>query len=323
MRLLKIAGYIALALLLAAIAAGTYTKTMLPYTGEPPKITIKSSPSRVERGKYLANHVTVCMDCHSTRAQDLFAGPLVLGNFGGGGEKFSKEMGFPGNFNSRNITPYGLGKWTDGEIFHAITTGVNKDGKALFPVMPYHAYGKMDVEDVYSIIAYLRTLEPVKNEVPESEADFPVNFIINTMPAKASPGKRPAESDVLATGKYLVTAAACVECHSQTEKGAKIPGTEFGGGMQFQIPSGTVVSANITPDKKTGIGSWSEDAFVKRFKMYADSGYTPHKIGPKDMNTPMPWMMYAGMEEKDLRAIYTYLQSLDPIPHEIVKFTAN
>jgi mono/diheme cytochrome c family protein len=323
MRLLKIAGFIALALLLAAIAAGTYTKTMLPYTGEPPKITIQSSPSRIERGKYLANHVTVCMDCHSTRAQDLFAGPLVSGNFGGGGEKFSKEMGFPGKFYSRNITPYGLGNWTDGEIFHAITTGVNKDGKALFPVMPYHAYGKMDVEDVYSIIAYLRTLEPVKNEVPESEADFPVNFIINTMPAKASPGKRPAESDVLATGEYLVTAAGCVECHSQTEKGAKIPGTEFGGGMQFQIPSGTVVSANITPDKKTGIGSWSEDAFVKRFKMYADSGYTPHKIGPKDMNTPMPWTMYAGMEEKDLRAIYTYLQSLDPIPHQIVKFTAN
>ena len=93
--------------------------------------------------------------------------------------------------------------------------------------------------------------------------------------------------------------------------------------MEFQIPSGLVVSANITPDKKTGIGLWSEDAFVKRFKMYADSNYKPQKIGPNDMNTPMPWMMYAGMEDKDLKAIYAYLQSIDPIEHKVVKFTPN
>jgi mono/diheme cytochrome c family protein len=318
----KISGIVFLILLAVVAIAGIYVKTALPNTGPAPQLTIERTPERIKRGEYLANHVTVCMDCHSTRATDLYSGPLVEGNFGGGGEKFDKSMGFPGNFYSRNITPYGLGSWTDGEIFRAVTTGVNKDGKALFPVMPYHAYGQIDTEDIYSIIAYLRTLEPVKNDPPSSEADFPVNFIINTMPSAATPGKRPADNDLIAKGKYLATAAACVECHSKMDKGAKIPGSEYGGGMEFASPAGIVRSPNITSDKKTGIGQWTEEAFVKRFKTFADSGYIPHPVGLKDMNTPMPWMMYAGMEENDLKAIYAYLQSLEPIDHQVTKFTA-
>jgi len=320
---LKVAGAIFLVLIFFVAAGGIYVKTVLPNTSEAPQITIEKTPARIERGKYLANHISVCMDCHSTRDTTLFAGPIVAGNFGGGGEKFSQDMGFPGVFYSKNITPYALENWTDGEVFRAITEGVRKDGTALFPVMPYHAFGQLDQEDLYSIIAYVRSLPPVKNDVPESKADFPVNFLINTMPSKASLGNKPAESDMLATGKYLVTAAACVECHSKMDKGAKVPGTEFGGGMEFGLPAGTTRSANITSDKKTGIGAWSEEAFVKRFKMYADSSYSPHKVGPKDMNTPMPWMMYAGMTEKDLKAIYSYLQSLKPIQNEVVKFSAN
>jgi mono/diheme cytochrome c family protein len=320
-RIMKISGIIFLVLIIVATASGIYVKTALPNTGPAPELTIERTPERIERGKYLANHVTVCMDCHSTRSKDLFSGPLLPGNFGGGGEKFDKDMGFPGNFYSKNITPYGLSNWTDGEIFRAVTTGVNKVGKALFPVMPYHAYGQIDNEDVYSIIAYLRTLEPVKNDPPASEADFPVNFLINTMPKAGTPGKRPADNDILAKGKYLATAAACVDCHSQMDKGAKVPGTEYGGGMEFASPAGVVRSANITPDRETGIGQLTEEAFVKRFKVFADSSYIPHPVGPGEMNTPMPWIMYAGMEETDLQAIYKYLQSLTPIAHKVTKFT--
>ncbi|TDE17244.1 c-type cytochrome [Dyadobacter psychrotolerans] len=322
-KLLKIAGILLLIIVIIAAACGFYVKTMLPDVGPAQNFSLDRSDKRIQRGKYLANHVAVCMDCHSTRSQELFAGPLVAGNFGGGGEKFNKDMGFPGNFYSRNITPYALGSWTDGEIFRAITTGVSKDGHALFPVMPYHAYGKLDQEDLYSIIAYVRTLPAVKNDVPASEADFPVSLLINTMPVSASLSVRPKDTDILARGGYLVTAAACVECHSKMEKGAKVPGTEFGGGMEFGLPGGTVRSANITPDKTTGIGNWSEADFVKRFKLYADSAYVPHKVGPNDMNTPMPWTMYAGMEEDDLKAIFAYLKSLKPISHQVTKFSQN
>ena len=119
-------------------------------------------------GKYLANHEAVCLDCHSQLDYSLFAGPVKHGTFGAGGEKFGKELGFPGTIYSKNITAYSLNKWTDGEILRGITAGVNKDGKALFTLMPYHAYGKMDKQDVYSIIAYLRTLPAIKNEAPET-----------------------------------------------------------------------------------------------------------------------------------------------------------
>ncbi|WP_254560166.1 c-type cytochrome [Dyadobacter diqingensis] len=321
-RFLKIVGIILAVLILAAVGAATYVKTALPNVGEAPQLVIEKTPARVERGKYIANHVSVCMDCHSTRDWNRYTAPLA-GNFGGGGEKFSRDLGFPGEFYAKNITPYGLSQWTDGEVFRAITTGVSKKGNALFPVMPYHAFGQLDTEDIYSIIAYLRTLEPVKHDVPAAVADFPVNILINTMPAKAVPATKPAESDTLNYGKYLVTAASCVMCHSQMEKGQIVEGSEFGGGMEFKIPSGTVRSVNITPDKKTGLGLWNEDVFVKRFKMYADSGYVPHAIGPKDMNTPMPWTMYAGMKESDLKAIFAYLQTLPAKDHAVVKFEPN
>ena len=63
-------------------------------------------------------------------------------------------MGMPGQYFPSNITPAGLGDWTDGEVFRAITAGVSRDGKSLFPVMPYHYYGKMDREDIYSIMSW-------------------------------------------------------------------------------------------------------------------------------------------------------------------------
>jgi len=320
---LKIIGIILAILVLGIFAAGAYVKTALPNTGEAPTLTIERTPERIERGKYLANHVAVCMDCHSTRDWSKFAGPLADDKLGGGGEKFDPDMGFPGTFYARNITPYGLGSWTDGEVFRAVTTGVSKDGTALFPVMPYHSYGKMDKEDVYSIIAYVRSLSPVERKVPADSPEFPVNFLVNTMPAEAAFVTRPAEKEVLNYGKYLVTTAACVDCHSRTEKGSIIAGTEFGGGMEFKQPAGVVRSQNITPDMETGIGKWSKEDFVNRFKAYSDSNYKAAQLGPGDFNSPMPWSMYTGMKKSDLEAIYAYLHSLKPIKHQVVKFDKN
>lgn len=322
-KLFKILGFVLLAAILFAAAAATYVKTALPNVGEPPVISIERTPARIERGKYLANHVTVCMDCHSSRDWSLFSAPLAAGNFGGGGEIFSRDLGFPGVFYARNITPYGIGKWTDGEVFRAITTGQSRDGHALFPIMPYLNYGQLDQEDIYSIIAYVRTLAPVEHDIAPAEADFPVNILINTMPTKSNLTQRPAETDLVEYGRYMATAASCVECHSQREKGTKVPGTEYGGGMEFVMPNGVLRSANITPDEKTGIGLWTEDAFVKRFKAYADSTYKPHKVGPKEMNTAMPWMMYAGMKDTDLKAIFAYLRTVRPLDHKVVKFMPN
>ena len=153
----KWAAYVVISFILLVIIGVSYVVLALPDVGKPENITVAITPERVARGEYLANHVTMCTDCHSKRDWTVFAAPLVPGTLGGGGEKFDASVGFPGNVEVPNITPYNLKGWTDGEIFRAITCGVEKDGKAIFPLMPWPFYSKMDREDLYSIIIYTHT----------------------------------------------------------------------------------------------------------------------------------------------------------------------
>lgn len=309
-----------LVLAIIIIASGlTYIKFAMPNVGDPEVIEINTSPEHIQHGAYLANHVTVCMDCHSTRDWTLFSGPLEPGTLGKGGEHFGHEAGFPGDFYSKDITPAGLKDWTNGEIFRTITTGVNKNNVALFPVMPYSHYGKMDREDIYDIIAYIRSLPPIENKIPARTIDFPMNFIVNTIPEKASFTKKPPVSDSVAYGGYLVNAASCVECHTPADKGKIKTELSFSGGREFKMPNGIVRTANLTPDMNTGIGTWTVNNFLERFKEYADP-QNIHKVTAKEVNTVMPWTMYAGMDSSDLRAIYLYLRTVKPIQNKVVHF---
>jgi mono/diheme cytochrome c family protein len=321
-KILKISVRILLLLLLLIAGIITYVKLALPNVGDAPTLSIERTPERIERGKYLANHVTVCIDCHSTRDWSRFSGPPLEGTFGKGGDLFDQKFGFPGAFYSRNITPAGISRYTDGELFRVITTGVTKEGKAMFPVMPYHYYGRMDEEDIKSIIAYIRTLPAIKNDIPPSVADFPMSIIINTIPAKASFSKLPPKTDILNYGKYLVNAASCMECHTPFEKGKLIAGTEFGGGREFPFPDGSVVrSGNISSDAETGIGNWSEEYFVKMFKSRSDSTVLSRKLAPGEFNSIMPWYMYGNMHDEDLKAIFAYLKTVKPITNKVIKYS--
>jgi len=283
-------------------------------------ISVKSTSERVERGAYLANHIMVCMDCHSTRNWDRFSGPLVPGTLGKGGELFDQKMGFPGAFLSANITPFKLSNWTDAEIYRAITSGENKEGKALFPIMPYLAYGTVDTEDIYSIIAYIRTLAVIRSTPPPSDPAFPMNLIVRTFPKKAQPTVRPPESDTIKYGEYLVRASGCIECHTPAEHGQIVKSLAFTGGRVFLFANGMLTTPNITPDAETGIGKMNREDFIKRFKAYDPATYTAPKIGSKDMPTIMPWTMYAGMNINDLGAIYTYLRTLPEKKNVVVKW---
>jgi mono/diheme cytochrome c family protein len=141
------------------------------------------------------------------------------------------------------------------------------------------------------------------------------------MPAKGTPGKVPDPADKIAYGGYLITTAGCVECHSKTDdKGGVIAGTEFGGGMEFKMPGAILRSPNITPDQTTGIGNWTEAAFVSRFRQYADSNYHPPVVGKSEFNTPMPWLMFGKMKPQDLAAIYAYLKTVKPIQHKVMRY---
>jgi len=297
-----------------------YLKFFLPDI-ELQEINVDITQERLERGEYLANHVMVCMDCHSVRDWSLYSGPITPGTYGAGGDEFTKEMGFPGNFYAPNITPYHLNEWTDGEIYRAITTGVDKDGNALFPLMPYHSYGQADTEDIYSVIAYVRSLKPVEKDVKESEPDFPFSLIMHMIPKEGEPIELPSKSNKVEYGQYLATVAACADCHTPFEKGQPVQDMMYGGGREFELPFYIIRAPNITPDKATGIGTWTREAFVNRFQSY-DSIHELAKVNfPKEFNTLMPWNMYGGMKQDDLEAIYTFLNSLDPIENKVEKVT--
>jgi hypothetical protein len=323
-KIFKITGYLLGIIILLVAGLAGYVSFFLPNVGHAPDLKVDLTTKRVERGHYLANSVTLCMDCHSTRDWSLFSGPPKPGTNGMGGEHFNRDMGFPGDVYSRNITPSHLKDWTDGELYRAITTGVSKDGSAIFPLMPYKYYGKMDPEDIYCIIAYLRTLEPIASENKQTKLDFPVSLLVNLEPKKASPVKLPDPKDSIAYGAYMVNASGCAECHSPVDdKATVIAGKEFTGGRAFKMPWGVMRTPNLTPDKETGLGNWDANFFVQRFKMYADSSHKPKPVQQGEFNSLMPWMMYAQMTEKDLRAMYAYLRTLKPVKNQIEKYTPN
>ena len=321
-RLIKIGSVVIGILVLIVISGSVYFNATYPKAVPAPEVKVEMTAERIERGKYLANNVALCVDCHSTRDFSKFSGPIKLGTEGMGGEIFGKEMGLPGKIPVKNITPAALGNWTDGEIIRALTSGINKHGKALFPIMPYENFYGMSKEDLYSIVAYIRTLKPINNKVGEKELDFPVNFIEKTLPLDSyKPTKAPDKSDLKEYGKYLVTIASCNHCHTPSNEGEPIAGMEFAGGAEVKLPFGTIRSSNLTPDLETGLGAWTKEQFIQRFKSMATDQVKNMEILPGSFNTIMPWTQYGGMTEEDLGAIYEYLHSLKPVKNMVVRFT--
>ncbi len=150
-----------------------------------------------------------------------------------------------------------------------------------------------------------------------------MNLIIRTMPRRPVFTKKPKKEDTIDYGKYLVNSAGCVECHTPFDGMKLTLDKAFSGGRAFVLPGGTVVSPNLTPHRETGIGNWTQEAFIARFKTYdLSQGYIPPIVKTGEMNTIMPWTMYAGMDETDLSAIYTYLHSLEPVENRVQVFMA-
>jgi mono/diheme cytochrome c family protein len=322
--LLKAFGVLVVMVVVVAGAGLTYLFASYPSVPAAGKVTLPTSPDAVERGKYLSQHVAICVDCHSERDFTRFAGPIKPGTFGKGGERFDGlTAGIPGVIYAPNITPAALRDWTDGELMHAVTTGVARDGRALFPLMPYPSYGRLSKEDVEAILAYVRTLQPMENHVPERSLDVPVNLIVRTIPQPASFTARPSPSDRVKYGEYLVTMASCAECHTpRDDQGQLVPGMDFAGGNQFAHPElgYRVRTANITPDADTGIGQWTEEQFINKFKGFEAPDDRVLTDDEQRQNTAMPWKQYAGMTREDLGAIYSYLRTLKPVIHRVVKW---
>ncbi len=320
-KVLKITGIVLLIAVLAVAGLLSFVAFVLPKGIPVENITVEPTPERVERGRYLANNRMGCVGCHAERDFSRYAGPIIEETKGAGGEFWNREMNFPGEMYAPNITPYALKGWSDGELFRAITAGIDKDGNALFPIMPYHLYGRLPKEDIYDVIAYIRTLEPQEKTWPDRKLDFPMSLIVNLIPAEGLHDLAPDKNDVIKHGEYVIASLACYDCHTPMEDGQYINEMAYAGGNGFPLPTGGIVYAsNLTPDENTGIGRWTEEMFVRKFKAFADSSYTPHKIAEGEFNSFMPWDYYAQLEEEDLKAVYAYLMNQKPIQNQVVKF---
>ena len=320
-----VARVLAAALVIAGAALAGF-HAVYPRTHAPADITVVPTPSLVERGRYMVQNVATCLGCHSAYYTDRVMAPDIPGTEGQGGYPFTEQWGVPGLVNAQNITPdptYGIGRWTDGEVIRAFREGVDRDGNALFPMMPYQHYVRMSDDDAKAVVAYLRTLPPKAHPVPRRQLPFLLEQIIRTVPKPVeapivTPDRR---KDPMGYARYIVDIAACVECHTPHDAHNQlISGREFSGGWAILGPWGTVVSANITPDEQTFVGRVTREGFIRRFKSFAayDSETAPRT--PFNETTIMPWLHYAQMTADDLGLIYDYLRLQKPIRNSIDPF---
>jgi len=315
-RLLKAGGYGAAVVVVVACVGITVTVGWRPFVG--PKARALSArrfeptPQRLERGRYLVESVSACFACHTTYdAKDPLKSYAGATNKGGGGSMAAD--GAPWLY-APNITPdeeTGAGRWTDDMLARAIREGIGHDGRALFPAMPYQNYRAYSDEDVAAIVVYLRSIPAVKNESPRSEIPFPLSRLINVVPEPlnvAVPG--PDRSSREKYGEYVIRTADCAGCHTpRGDKGAAVPGMDYAGGNPFDDGrGGAVTPTNMTPDA-SGISYYDEALFLKTMR-------TGH-VGARALSPHMPWWVYRNMTDEDLKAIFAYLRTLDPVEHRV------
>jgi mono/diheme cytochrome c family protein len=261
-------------------------------------LTASAQTDLVKRGDYLVNGIMTCGNCHSPK------GPpnVVAGKEFTGGPPFDLP---PFTVTPSNITQdkeTGIGSWSDADIKKLLRTGVRPNGVPIASVMPVGFYGVITDRDMDAIIAYLRTIKPVSNKVPD-----PVYRMATS--AQIFPGTEHAYtdammSDPLKRGFYLASIGHCMECHTPMTKGHRDFANDAGkGGMEFPGPWGKSVSRNITSSKAKGLGDWSDAELKRAITQGID----------KDGNHLMPPMgfgYYAHMTDADLNALVAWLRTV-------------
>jgi mono/diheme cytochrome c family protein len=294
-----------------------------PKSRPAPVMTAPTTPEAIERGRYLVHHVAACIGCHSP-VQDTVPGEPPVESKLGAGRDFGEIPNYPVHIRSRNLTPdrdTGIGGWTDGEIARAMREGVSRDGTPLFPQMPYKTYREtLSDGEVLDIIAYIRTLKPVNNNPGRTSVNFPISMFIRGAPEplEASPPPAPSPSDKMGRGKWLLRTCSCNDCHdSVNDKMEKIPGKALAGGFRFPLPNdhGYAIAPNITSDKATGIGAYTDDDLRRVFE---------EGKGKDGRNLyVMPWSYYKGMTREDKEALFAALREVtavgNVVPHSAVK----
>lgn len=261
-----------------------------------------AAETAVERGSYLVKSVAACGNCHSplnNKGQEV-AGTELSGRFV---IELPDFTAIAPNITQDKET--GIGSWTDAEIAKAIRDGIRPNGKIIGPPMPIPLYRDISDSDVNAMVAYLRTVKPVRNKMALSVYRIPLP------PAYGPPVDHVADVPRGVTveyGAYLAGPVAhCVECHSTPgPMGPDLVNALGAGGMQFPGPWGISVAPNLTPHED-GIRGLSDADIMKIVK-------TGTRPDGSRMFPPMGFSFYASMKDDDLKAIIKYLRTIPPLP---------
>jgi mono/diheme cytochrome c family protein len=270
----------------------------LDPTGVPAEL---KSASLVARGEYLTRTAD-CVACHTAKDREPFTG----------GRAFILPFG---TLYSTNITPdaeTGIGNYTDANFLDALHRGIGRGNTKLYPAMPYDSYTYMSDADALAIKAYLFTLKPVRAPARQNTLAFPFNqrSLMNIWSALFNPDTRyepnVARSAEWNRGAYLVEAMEhCGECHT--------PRNIFFALNNRRKFAGAVQSGwrayNITPDRSSGVGSWSDAELAS----YLSTG---HADGRGTASGPMGEAVDASsryLMPSDITAMVIYLRSVPDV----------
>jgi len=272
-------GLLVLILVLAAVLSSKglyklYAKNVLV----PPDVTVQGTPDQIARGEHLAK--VLCAGCHSTN------GDLPLS----GGKNLSADTGLPlGDIYAPNLTPAtDIKGWSNADLFRAIRTGVDDQGRATAMTMVAGPHSLSD-EDTLAVIAYLRQSPAVVHATPEFKPNILTALLAGAgmlplnVPATVSVLSAPPKAATIAYGKYVMTFMDCTSCHGEKLDGVVPP----------PIPAG--------PDIRNYFSHWSKNDFFNVVHAFSVSAQ------PSDV---MPWKHISRMDDVELEALYLYLHQV-------------
>ena len=252
----------------------------------------------VKRGDYLVNGILTCGNCHTPKGP---TGDIMDKAFSGG---LSWDEP-PFKVTAPNITQdneTGIGNYTDAELKQVLRKGIKRNGVPVAMIMPSGFYEIMTDRDLDAVIAYLRTIKPIKNTVPDPIYKTAQGHPIP--PGGEKPFTEGMLSDKVKKGFYLATIAHCMECHTPMGPRGRDFASKLGtGGFEFPGRWGVSVSRNITSSKEKGIGGWTDEE-IKRAITQGVS-----RDGSK-LKPPMGYHYYSTVSTDDLDAIVAYLRTV-------------
>lgn len=320
-RVLKVLGAAVglLALLLGGFATFIAIKGIPTFDVQIPanvaSLSVPADSALVDRGAKIAT--LLCNECH--RGADGRLTGQVLPDL-------PAEFGTLASYNITQDPVHGIGAWTDGELYYFLRTGLRKDGTWAPPYMP--KFPLMADEDIHAIIAWLHSDAPSlaadSRENPPNKPNFLVKFLCNVvfkpMPMPAKPISIPDTTDQVAFGRYVADAVcACYACHSEDFKTMnelepeKSGGFYGGGNPMLNKKRELVPSANITMDKETGIGNWTQQQFYEAVKFGKN---------PRGGALYYPMFPHTTLTDTEVNAIWAYLQTVPPLKHAVARYQA-